>query len=310
MESALTVNRKKLTRLGRDTRGVLEPLHPTVSKVAQMQPTPGHPELGLITLPLALCCMVLTLFLIRLLSAQLHVLAGIGHDTSEAHNLHEAARGEIIAAPPAVGSCHPYTAHTKKFTGSWSACAAERLPFRTLPLLTGEVPTPDFDALLAAAQPCPGVARVAATTTFSAPISPTTCLPASPLKLPFFSLDNIFLAEASSSRTTTSAQILFATPGALTIEDSLTLASDGVIVAGGSIRIGRIIATSDSVVHLTVISSLGAIEIGAASGQLSLLVAGRGDLRAPVTPVHAPYPLPPSRLPQVVGIATQAEPAP
>jgi hypothetical protein len=107
-------------------------------------------------------------------------------------------------------------------------------------------------------------------------------------------LENIRGESLTIAPPSTGAALL-ASPGGFSVSGDLTIASDLLVVAGGDVDIGGIRGATLSGVKVTVISSLGGVNVGRTYGPVSLLIAGRGSLVGPETTKSSSFPMPPVR---------------
>jgi hypothetical protein len=171
-----------------------------------------------------------------------------------------------------------------------STCTIGEPPFRFEPAGQSFSGRPDYAALFLGATPCPTPTRAESVRTFTSPVSPDRCV------LPLLSAGVTMSHNIETEAIALQAQAnvaRIATPGELTVTNTLTTDADVLIVAGGTIRIPQIATTSRTIVRVTLLSAHGDIEVRTVSTNISLLSMGRRLIAVPLSAASSGHPLPP-----------------
>ncbi len=261
---------------------------------------PAH-EAGWV-FPTVVLSVVFLATLSALLTAKTHSLGRLYHDNVTSSALHEALRAKLVPSNTLPRGCSVQSATALGLTGAWWVCSESDPSFDTIPPLSTSVPFPDFERILSDSLPCSGSRMGTENARFTSPVSPFTCTLSGTLTTSVTVTDNLVFDSAVFERKEDRTTAAIVSPGYLTVRNDITTATDLIVVVGGSARIENIRAIGRTPVRVTVLSSRGDIEVGRVSGPLSLLVIGRAVLRVPPTPFLPPFPLPPERLPTILGL--------
>lgn len=180
-----------------------------------------------------------------------------------------------------------------------TTCTVGEPPFRFEPAGQSFSGRPDYNVLFAGKVPCPTNLKPETLRTFTSPVSPERCV------VPIFTAGvtmshNIEAEMIELQAQATVARI--ATLGELTVTNTLKTDADVLIVAGGTIRIPSIVTTSRTLVHVTLLSAHGDIEVRMVSPNISLLSIGRRLIAAPLSAPSSGHPLPPMTSAGISGV--------
>lgn len=191
----------------------------------------------------------------------------------------------------------------------YTRCSEGIVPFQTKPTFSLPQKTVDYDALFALAGRCSTPPSQASPSSGGSPQAPATCLLPPTVIGDVTLLDNL-KGDTVSVITQNAEAALMASPGCITITNTLSISQDLLIVSGGEVHISTLQNTSDTHRRVTIISSLGTISVGRVAGPLSLLVVGRSTIQAPETPPSTTYPLPPMRSGSLRGFSAHSSLSP
>jgi hypothetical protein len=166
---------------------------------------------------------------------------------------------------------------------------------------------PDYGAIFAQAAPCRNARTAVSRATFEAPVAAYDCQAPQEIELGIITLDNLKI-ESSAVTTQKSAAdngdkpVIIATPGSLTVQTTLSIPGNTLIVTGGDVRIALLRLHEAVHADLTILSAHGDIFVEKIEGDISLLALGRRAIS--VIPTSAPThpPLPKARAVSVAGI--------
>ena len=266
------------------------------------RPTATGVHQGGFILPIALLAMLLVAFAARSLLSQSSHLASLLAIQREGARLHDTARSAITTAQIAQRECGTVNASHHNISNSWLACmegAGSLTSFPKTPLPAGRF---DYNQIFSAASPCPTTPLAVTKSSFDSPTASHDCTPPALLQGDLIVRENLKAQNISLASSNQERVRLLATPGSLLIESALELNGDLLIVAGGTVTIGQIVNLSPKLIHVTVVSALGTIEVLATQGEISLLIIGSKTLKAPTTLIVPPFPLPALRLAAVLGL--------
>jgi hypothetical protein len=210
---------------------------------------------------------------------------------------------------PLTRLCEELSVSLPSVETSYIRCSQGMVPFMTQPPFPLPPMRVDYDEIFSRAETCAATTTNISPGASGTPKALTTCALPSMITGGATVLDNL-KGDAITLVTRNGEVSLLATPGSVTITNTLSIAHDLLIVSGGDIDIGAINNTSNVLHRVTIISSLGAITVGQAIGPLSLLAAGRSAIQVPQTVVSTSYPLPPMRTPSLRGFASRSSISP
>lgn len=258
-------------------------------------------------LPTTLFGVTLILAALRLLAVDQTGVSQMYGDIRRAHALRQHGIGEILSAGEPKPSCETRDVKIEENTLSYEVCGERRLPFMVAPA-TGNLPISriDFDAIFAHATHCPSSPSNAPKPFAAAPTSSKDCVVPSSLEGGIITRENIRGETALVlGRMTQSSTI--ASPGGISFSGALTLESDLILVAGGDIEIGELTASPQQTRRVTIISALGSVRVASVASGVSVIAAGRATIAVPETRQSPPYPIPPQRGHEIVGIRAVGE---
>jgi len=258
-------------------------------------------------LPTTLLGITLILGTIRLLSLDGTGVSRLYSDIRLSHGLRQHAMREILSRGAPKPGCEQRAITLDETTIPYEVCGERRVPLMVSPS-SGELPLGriDYDAIFSQAIPCPSTPTKTKnphgerlTASKDCPLPPL-------LEGGIITLENL-LGETTRVLARASHASVIASPGGITVTGALTLESDLILIAGGDIAIGAITASSRQTRKVTLISALGAIRVGSISTGISVVAGGRSTIEVPETPQSPPFPLPPQREYDIVGIRAVAE---
>jgi hypothetical protein len=251
--------------------------------------------------------MTLILATIRLLAVDQTGVTQMFGDIKRAHTLRQRALGEVLPAGEPKPLCEQRTLTFEETTSMYEVCGERRVPWRIAPA-TGELPITriDYDAIFAQAVQCPSTPANPTDVLGTTPTASKDCVLPNTINGGIITLENIkgetILVSARSANPS-----IIATPGRLRFAGTLTVESDLIIVAGGDVEIGAIAASTAQTQKVTIISALGGIRVGSIASEVSAIAAGRSTIEVPETSQSPPFPLPPLRGHEVIGIRVVGE---
>lgn len=189
--------------------------------------------------------------------------------------------------------------------GVWDACYEELRPVAVSPSLALPEGKPDYDELFKKSGACPTTVRLTPAGTFTTPVARSSCVISAPLSADLILRDNV-VAETVSWSTQREPEpfLTVASPGYISITGTLSLQRSTLIIAGGAISIGSIVADSRLPIKVTLISARGPIEVQRVSGPISLVVVGTDLIRAPLTSIPSSFPFPLTRAPALLTLSS------
>ncbi|MEY4668936.1 MAG: hypothetical protein RL518_1635 [Pseudomonadota bacterium] len=258
-------------------------------------------------LPTTLFGLTLILATIRLLSIDATQATQMLSDIRRAHTLRQYALGEILAAGEPKPLCEQRAITLEETTMTYEVCGERKVPFMVAPP-SAVLPLTriDYDAIFVQAIRCP-IPPSSATDPFEAsPTASKDCGIPTTLKGGVILLENI-RGESIKVLPPSSGASVIASPGRITVTGALSLESDLVMVAGGDVEIGSITTQSGHTRKVTILSALGGIRVSSITPGIEVLAAGRNTLEVPNTPHNPPFPLPPQRGHEIVGLRAMGE---
>lgn len=277
---------------------------PEPAPVPAPPPTPPcryHPASGY-TLPLALLTMLITLAMLRGFHDRALSLVQQWRIGREADAVEEAATLAAVSAPPMPGRCSPVTARSPQGSTERLLCHEHLSSLLSLPatqLPSGKI---DYGSIFGAALPCPGELRAVTRTSFDSPTARRSCVVGSRAAAPLIILENISGVDLRVEPANQAPFSLVATPGSLELRGALIVGGDTLVVAGGNIAVGALVAQNPS--SVTLLSARGSITVQQISGGASLLLLGTKELRAPASALPTTLLLPPLRPPGLTAAYT------
>jgi hypothetical protein len=269
----------------------------------ERDPTVAWPQRGASTF-----LVLLATSLLGYLSYRLVLHASAYNELVRAYRLgfaqQQSARDQLYTSHSPTRTCTTQsTTSPKGGAQHWSVCALGTPPLlrsQAVPLPAGRI---DFNALFRSTPPCQWERRPVAGTVFTTPRAAMTCFVPPTVDGDVRSSDNIAAASLRVRPLPTSHTTSLSTPGAFEIENTLTLSTSALIVAGGDVRIPHLVSNSPDRISITIVSAHGDIIVGAVTGVVSVLGLGRQLLSIPSTPATVSFPLPPfSSQPSIAGI--------
>lgn len=246
-------------------------------------------------LPTTIFALAIMLSTIYALSLESIDALQIAQEPHRSEQLHAVIANTVRDPRTSTGRCENLSVAYGGRTLPYEVCRERARPFFTQPPSVSLPPQLiDYDILFSQASECPSMPTLTKLKDVASPFSPRDCTLPNSVNVSMVILDNV-LGESITLGRTGSQVTTLATPGRVTVSHELQLSSDLLVVAGGAVEISSIRALPSASVRVTVISALGAIRIGLVEGDVSLLIAGRGELTAPETPAAVDYPLPPFR---------------
>ena len=233
----------------------------------------------------------------RLLSLQSADTSRIASEIRRTDQLHETIATTVRGATPSSTRCDTLTISFRESALLYEVCREGLHPFKTIP---ASVSLPqllvNYDTLFSRASACPAQPKPTVFQGVPSPFMPRDC------PLPENVHGSVILLENAVGKSLVlqengAEQHYLATPGRIVLSRELRVSHDVVVVAGGDVHINAI--RGDSPVNVTILSSVGGISVGAIEGEVSLLIAVRGDMNVPYSPPASDYPLPPFRPPSV-----------
>ena len=258
-------------------------------------------------LPTTLFGLTLILATIRLLAIDQTAAIQILSDIRRAHTLRQHAVSEILSAGEAKPLCEERNIMLADRTVTFEVCGERKMPFMIAPA-QGELAITriDYDEIFALAVRCPSTPMNAANPFGEISTASKDCLVPASLHGGITTLENI-RGDTTRVLARSAHASIIASPGRITFIGAITLESDLVIVAGGDIEIGAITAAPSQTRKVTIISALGVIRVGSVAPGVSVIAAGRATIEVPQTPQHPPFPLPPLRGHEIIGIRAVRE---
>lgn len=258
-------------------------------------------------LPTTLFGLTIILSTIRLLAVDQTAVTQIFGDIRRAHALRQHGVSDLLASGEPKPLCEQRSVTFAEETLTYEVCGERRVPLMIVPS-QGELPISriDYDAMFALATRCPSTPTNAANPLGATPTASKNCVVPPALTGGIITLENI-LGEATTVLPRSAQTSIIASPGRIVLTDLLMLESDLVIVAGGDIEIGGIAAPTAQTRKATIISALGGIRVGSVAPGVSVIAAGRATIEVPETPQHPPFPLPPLRGHEIIGIRAVRE---
>lgn len=246
-------------------------------------------------LPTTIFALTIMLSTIYALSLESIDALQIAREPHRSERLHSVIANTARDPRTSNGRCENLAVLYEEKMLPYEVCRESVRPFVTKPPSVSLPPQLiDYDILFSQASECPSIPRLTRFKDMTSPFAPHDCTLPGSLSGSMVMLDNLMGESLALSKTGPQVTTL-ATPGRVAISHELRLSSDLLLVAGGDVEISSIRALPSASVKVTVISALGAIRIGLVEGDVSLLIAGRGELSAPGTPATVDYPLPPFR---------------
>lgn len=267
-------------------------------------PTPllaRHPASGY-TLPLALLAMLVTLAMLRGFHDRALSLVQQWRIGQDADAVEEAATQAAVSAPLTPGRCSSVMLRSPQGSTERLLCHESLsllLSFPATELPFGKI---DYGSIFGAALPCPGALRTVTRTIFDSPTARQNCVVGLAAAAPLVVLENISGGDLRIESPNQEPFSLVATPGSFELRGALLVDGDTLVVAGGNIALGALVAQKPSAV--TLLSARGTISVQQVSGGASLVLLGTKELRAPATTLAASPPLPPFRPPRLTAAYT------
>ena len=255
-------------------------------------PRPNHSASGY-TLPLALLSMLITLAMLRGFHDRALSLVQQWRIGRDADAVEEAATLAAVSAPPMPGRCASLVVRSPRGAAERLLChehLSSLLSFPATQLPSGKI---DYGSIFGAALPCPGELRSVVRTSFDSPTARRSCVVGSSVTAPLVVLENIYSSDIRIEPANQAPFSLVATPGSLELRGALVVSGDTLVVSGGNIAVGALVAQQPSAV--TLLSARGSITVEQVSGGASLLLLGTKELRAPATALPTTLLLPPLR---------------
>lgn len=245
------------------------------------------------TLPLALVAMLLILAMLRGTHDRALSLVQSWVITREADLLEESVTLAAISAAPSPGRCSPHTVRAESGTTERTFCHEPLALLAASPATQLPAGKLDYGSIFSSAVPCPGSLLTVTRTSFDSPVARRSCAPGSSAVAPLVLLDNIVGENLSIERPAQAAFSIIATPGTFELQSALQVDGDTLVLAGGDIRLGAVIAQQPATV--TLLSVQGSVYLQQKVGPLSVVLVGAKELRAPAGTLPLTFPLPPSR---------------
>jgi hypothetical protein len=258
-------------------------------------------------LPATLFGLALILATIRLLAVDQTGVSQIFGDIRRAHTLRQLGDREILSAKEPRPLCERRAFRFEEQTLTYEICGESRVPWMIAPS-SAELPISriDYDAIFTLATPCSSTPVNAPNTFGTTPIASKNCVVPATLNGGIISVENI-RGEATHVLARSAQTSIIASPGQISVTGTLTLESDLMVVAGGDIAIGTITTTPSQTRKVTIISALGGIRVGSVGSGVSVIAAGRSTIEIPENPYSPPFPIPPRRGHEIIGIRAVGE---
>ena len=258
-------------------------------------------------LPSTICALAILLSTIHLLSFESLDALHIAAEIHRGEKLHTAVATFIRDSPPSFIRCENLPVSFEGNTLSYEVCRETVRPFLTLPasvsLPTGLV---DYEALFSQASACPTRLTPALATGAASPSARNDCALPNSMEGSVTLLENIRSESTTFSEAGDQGSLRIATPGQITFLGEVRISQDLLVVAGGDINLATLRALPGSAVRVTILSSLGAIRVGAVEGNVALVIMGRSSIEAPETKSAFNFPLPPFRKPSVYSFRSKS----
>jgi hypothetical protein len=246
-------------------------------------------------LPAALATLALLTSCVQLMGLTVRGSIRALSATRSGDSFRDQVRQQLFESIPLKSGCSTVETIVNGQRSLYQTCSEGSTPFVTKP---PHYPLPDeridYEGIFSRFSFCRGERRGASGSVFRAPVSQTDCILGGPVPAETVLLDNILATSLQVSDGGKVATIV-ATPGRLQIKETLLLAHDLLIIAGGDIEIASVVSSAREPVRVSAISSLGEVRIAKLTGGISLLAAGRALLEVPESAPAPSYPLPPFR---------------
>lgn len=252
-------------------------------------------------LPTTLFALAITLSTLYVLSLESIDALLIATEPRHSERLHAAVTGAVKNSSAPSGGCQRLSATYEGSAIPYEVCYESARPFITLPASIALPPLPiDYDLIFSWAAECPSSVTPTRFNDMNSPFAPSDCSLPSSVGAPMIILDNLE-GESVIVHRGGGPNASLATPGRVTIAQELRVSSDLLILAGGDVMIAGIKAIPSTSSKVTIISAVGRVRVGSVEGDVSLLLAGRGELTAPDTRPSSEYPLPIFRATSIFG---------
>lgn len=238
-------------------------------------------------LPGVLMITALTASVVALLFSLSLSVVQLAGDTAHYHRTSNRISGDAFPSYSAPSLCHPvYKESTRE------VCSTTPRAFKVLPPHPSLAPTRSFSLgrILSSATPCRGQRVVSGLVRTYLPSSPTTCIYQELITQGLTHRESIVARKVQSQATTDKSPPLIASFGDIMISDSLTLATDTVVFAVGSITIKNVSSAFSSATKVTLIAMQGDISIESKKDSVFPLIYGRSAIQTPSAPFRPPYP--------------------
>jgi hypothetical protein len=242
---------------------------------------------GVIFIPTLFAILVITSLIILLLERGATV-SRVENAIKEEELLDGKIRSELADQTPGNNRCG--RSSSASLTRNLIIChevPKTLLSYPTLPLPPG---VPDLTAIAQSIRPCPTAPIPVSGTRFFAPTSPHTCaLDSAIVNTPLTVQENFRVTNLTIS---TSKLLVVASLGSISIDALIVSGGNLLLIAAGEIRVQSLSNDAGQLSKITLLAATGDIEVTTASSNLSLLLLGRGQLKAPQTPFAPPFALP------------------
>jgi len=246
-------------------------------------------------LPITLFALALILSTVRLISLESVDTLQMTHEIRRANSLQLDIVSSVLSWKTTSPLCDEVALYRDNAPSRLEVCGEPLRLFTTSPpSFSLPLKRVDYGALFSQSLPCPGRLHPTPLRNTSSPFVKDDCMVSGTLTDRLTLLENI---RADSLVVAPSAphRMVISTPGRIEILGELRVPGELLVVAGGEVQIAVIRSVAPSPTAVTILSSLGAIRVGAVAGDVALLAAGRDSIEVPATQGGSHYPLPPFR---------------
>lgn len=252
---------------------------------------------GVIFIPTLFSILVITSLIILLLQRGTTVSV-VENAIREQQQLDGKARSYL--AEQAFGSARCPQGSNASLMGNLTVCRETHPTLSSYPAIALPTGIPDLSSIMESLRPCPKTPEAASRARFYAPASAQTC------SFDEVTVTSSLIVEENLTATTltvsSQALAVVASLGSILVDSLVVKGGDVLLVATGEIHVSSLSNQKELLSKITMLASRGQIKVETASPNISLLLVGRSELRAPETLFVPPFPLPSFRRPTLIGI--------
>lgn len=253
---------------------------------------------------MALFCVMLMAYLASRVTSQGIALSQISREITAGSLFRNHIRSKLTPLPLGSGrGCAREVISDGDVSQAWYVCSIDSAPLRQEP--PGPAPVAPFDwaSIFSNAIVCQTGRTPTARRAFTTPSAAFDCAIPADVHGNLIVVENLRGGTVTVAAPSPATAILVATPGELTMQNSLTLSSDAVLVTGGDLSIPLLSNSSGRVIYVTLASAHGAIRVERLSGSISLRGFGRSTISLPQSLAGSQFPLLPTRSATLCGIS-------